>query len=71
VCPRTLGVVPKVAIDRALVDPASVDGWGQRRNPGVPFHAIFNPCRTCLTVRSASVAYHPVYNGLVWSASCR
>jgi hypothetical protein len=64
-------MVPRVILDRAVADPAGVDGWGQRRNPGVPFHVLYNPCRTCLTVRNPNVPFHPVYNALTWSASCR
>jgi hypothetical protein len=70
-CPRTVGLVPRVVVDRALADPSRVDGWGQRRNPGVPFDAVHNPCRTCLTIRNPGVPFHPVFNGLTWSASCR
>jgi hypothetical protein len=69
--PHIRGRVPAAAIADALANPDTVSGWGQRRNPGVPYHVLYNPCRTCLTLRNARIPYHPAFNGLIYSASCR
>jgi hypothetical protein len=68
VCPAALDA-PQADIDAALANPARYAGWGQRRNPGLP-PGPSNPLRECLTRRSPSAPYHPVWNSLVWRAGC-
>lgn len=60
---------PAAVIDAALADPASVSGWGLRRNPSAP-PGPMNPLRECLTLQRADAAYHPIYNGLTWRTGC-
>jgi hypothetical protein len=62
--------VPSAAVSYALANPDKIRGWGLLFNPAVPFHPLFNPYRTCLTLTNPGVPYAPVFNDLVFKAGC-
>jgi hypothetical protein len=62
--------VPQSVIDAAMANPQDVPGWNQLRNPNAPFHPVYNPYRTCLTLQNPNQAYHPVFNPVVFRAGC-
>jgi len=68
--PSISGKVPSAAVSYALANPAKVRGWGLLLNPAVPFHPLYNPHRTCLTLTNPGVPYAPVFNDLVFKAGC-
>lgn len=70
VCPRLSGRVPGAAISEAMANPASVNGWGQRCIPSQPAGPT-NGLRTHLGLQNESLAYHPLFNGLIWRCGCR
>lgn len=61
--------VPAAVLAAALQNPASINGWGQPRNPNQP-PGPFNPPRTCLTLLDPGKAWHPLFNPLVFKAGC-
>lgn len=63
------GRVPPAAINQAMADPSRVAGWGMPMNPNRPVGPD-NPLRTCLALRNPNQPYHPIFNGLVFKASC-
>jgi hypothetical protein len=69
VCPHLIGRVPRVAIDVALADPQRVFGWNMLCNPSVP-ESRFNQRRRQLSLSNIGLAYHPLYNGLVYRCGC-
>lgn len=69
-CPGLAARVPAAAISQAMNDPASVNGWGERCNPGQP-PGPWNGPRTRLTLHNSGVAFHPLYNSVEWSCGCR
>jgi hypothetical protein len=68
--PRVVGRVPVAAVNAALADPSRVRGWGVPRNRNLPWHPVFNPFRTCLSLRNPASPYHPLFNGLEFKAGC-
>lgn len=70
VCPRLASQAPRAAIDLAMANPASVNGWGQRCIPSQPAGPT-NGLRTQLGLQNASQVYHPLFNGLTWRCGCR
>jgi hypothetical protein len=69
VCDALQNRVPQAAINAALSDPDRFGSFGQPANPGLP-GGPFNPPRKLLSLRNAAVAYHPLFNPLVFKASC-
>lgn len=70
VCPNLEGKVPAAIVGAAVANPAAIFGWGMRCSPNLPESPTNGP-RRWLTLRSPSLAYHPVFNGVVWSCGCR
>ena len=61
--------VPPVVITDALANPDRISGWGELQSPGI-LPGPFNKMRTHLSLRSTGVAWHPMFNGLVYKAGC-
>lgn len=69
VCPEIRNRVPEAAIDAALNRPYRVPGFNQPHDPASP-PGPDNPRRTWLSIRNVQLPWHPLYNGLVFKASC-
>ena len=69
VCPQIMGRVPEQAINVALANPTSVNGYNLPQRPSLPVGPS-NPLRTWLTVLTLAKPYHPTANSLVYRASC-
>jgi hypothetical protein len=69
VCRDVVRQVPGVVIDHALANPARYNGWQMPLDPGKP-PSPANPLRECLSLRSNSSPYHPLYNSVLWRAGC-
>lgn len=69
VCAVVWRRVPPAVVAWALASPDLVSGWQQPRDPGKPMSPA-NPPRTCLSLRNANIAYHPVWNTVTWKADC-
>jgi hypothetical protein len=67
---RLAGRAPAAAIGAAMANPDTVLGWNQLLNPSAPAHPIYNPRRTCLTLRNLNAPYHPFFNSFVFKAGC-
>ena len=61
--------VPRAAVESALEDPMEVAGWNAPANPNRPV-SWTNPRRRLLTLHAPSKPFHPLYNTLVFKASC-
>lgn len=61
--------VPGVVVNDAVANPARYYGWLMLLDPGKP-PSPANPPRTCLTLRSVGLAYHPVWNKPEWRVGC-
>ncbi len=61
--------VPAVVIDDALANPERYYGWLYPLDPGKP-PSPANPPRTCLTLRTVALDYHPVWNKPQWRVGC-
>jgi len=68
-CPSLTNLVPAAVINAALSNPASVQGYNELQNPGVPA-SPWNVRRTSLSLRNPAIPFHPLYNGLVYKAGC-
>jgi hypothetical protein len=68
-CPGLDTLVPAPVIANALANPATIEGYCQLRNPGVP-PSPYNIFRQSLTLRNRGVPYNPVNNGVIFKAGC-
>ncbi len=69
VCPDVLRQVPRVVIHHALANPERYYGWRYLLDPGKP-PGPANPLRECLSLRSNSSPYHPLFNSVAWRVGC-
>ncbi len=69
VCRIVLERVPQSVIDDALAHPERYYGWRFPLDLGKP-PSPANPPRECLTLRSVSVDYHPLWNSPQWRVGC-
>jgi hypothetical protein len=69
VCDNIKNRVPAAAINAAVANPASVQGWGMLCNPSLP-PSVWNQPRSWLSMRNPGVPYNPLFNSLVWSCGC-
>ncbi len=69
VCQAIRNRVPSVVVAAALANPDRYQGWQELLDPGKPASPA-NPPRECLSLRSNSSPYHPLYNSVVWRAGC-
>lgn len=70
ICPGLVGRVPQAVIDAAVANPSGVGGYQQPRNPALPI-GPFNPPRECLSLQNKNVPFHPLFNSLIFRASCQ
>ncbi len=68
-CPSVSRYVPGVVIANALANPTTIQGWGQLCFPSQP-PSPYNVRRTWL-VLDRPVAFHPLYNSVVYECGCR
>jgi hypothetical protein len=69
VCPQIVNKVPAAIQQEALASPWKVYGYGQRLNPNVPYHPLWNPYKTWLTILDYGKPWNPC-NPIVWKAGC-
>jgi hypothetical protein len=69
VCPQIADRVPRADIEHAVAEPARIAGYNQLERPGLR-PGPYNRQRSHLTVRVLALPYHPIWNDLVYSASC-
>ncbi len=70
VCRQVTNGVPPAVIANALANPGRVLGWGRRLDPGKPAGPS-NPLRECLNLSNPGIAYHPLFNTVVYEVGCR
>ncbi len=68
-CPNVSRYVPAAVIANALANPTTIQGWGQLCFPSQP-PSPYNVRRTWL-VLDRPVAFHPLYNSVVYECGCR
>lgn len=68
-CPNVSRYVPAAVIANALANPTTIQGWGQLCFPSQP-PSPYNVRRTWL-VLDRPVAFHPLYNSVVFECGCR
>lgn len=68
ICPQTRGKVPDSVVQESVRGRNGLRGWGETQTPGLA--SRFNPWRKWISLRTADAPYHPIYNSLVWKASC-
>lgn len=69
VCPQVSKAIPQGVQDAAVAEPWRVYGYGQKANPNIPFHPLWNPYRTWLSLRDPRQPYS-VCNLPVWKSGC-
>jgi DNA-binding beta-propeller fold protein YncE len=69
VCRSVRERVPPVVIDDAVANPARYYGWLLPLDPGKP-PGPANPPRTCLSLHTVGLDYHPVWNKPEWRVGC-
>ncbi len=69
VCPNLDKLVPRAAIDAAVANPASVQGYDQLCNPNLPASPN-NPKRGRLGLQNPAGPYHPLFNSVVYKCGC-
>jgi len=69
VCRRTIREVPPAVIAEALLEPWKIPGFGELRNRNIPYHYLWNPLRTELSLLNPNVPYG-ICNPVVWKAGC-
>ena len=62
--------VPQAVLDQALANPERVSGYNQLERPSLP-PGPYNRRRSCLTLQNPNLPYHPLFNSLVFRASCQ
>jgi hypothetical protein len=69
VCPQVTGRIPQALEQMAVTEPWKFRGYGELRNPNVPYHPMFNTYRTWLSLENMNVPYHRC-NPVVWKSGC-
>lgn len=69
VCRIVRDRVPPDVVEHALANPTRVFGWRVLLDPGKPDQPP-NPRRACLDLQNRGIAYHPLFNGVLWRAGC-
>lgn len=69
VCPQLLKAIPQAVQDAAVAEPWRVYGFNQKSNPNIPFHPLWNPYRTWLSLRDPRQPYS-ICNTPLWKAGC-
>jgi hypothetical protein len=61
--------VPSAIQQQAIASPWTAYGYGMRLNPNVPYHPLWNPYRTSLTLLDYGKPWSPC-NPVVWKNGC-
>ncbi len=69
VCPQLLKAIPQSVQDAAVAEPWRVRGFNEKSNPNIPFHPLWNPYRTWLSLRDPRQPYS-ICNTPLWKAGC-
>ena len=69
VCPQLLKAIPQAVQDAALAEPWRVRGFNEKSNPNIPFHPLWNPYRTWLSLRDPRQPYS-ICNTPLWKSGC-
>jgi hypothetical protein len=69
VCPQMTTAPPQAIQQMAIAEPYKFRGYGELRNPNVPYHPLFNTYRTWLSLTNFSVPYSRC-NPAIWKAGC-
>jgi len=69
VCPQVKGTIPQHIQDLATTEPWRYYGFGELRNPNVPYHPLWNGYRTWLSLRDTNQPYSPC-NLPLWKSGC-
>jgi len=70
VCDATRDRVPGAVINGAVAAPQTVQGWDQLCFPNQPASPT-NFKRGWLNLQNPSLAFHPLFNSVVWRCGCR
>ena len=70
VCVYAQAVVPNPVLAAAVANPASVAGYDELCYPNRPTGPTFNVIRRFLGLENPNVAYHPMFNTVVWKCGC-
>ena len=69
VCPQVVNQIPQAIQDLAVQEPWRYNGYGERQNPSIPYHPIWNNYRTWLSLRDINQPYS-VCNYPVLKSGC-
>jgi hypothetical protein len=69
VCPQMASKIPAEVQQTALAQPWMVYGYNMRQNPNIPYHPLWNPYRSWLSLRDWVYPYGPC-NTVVWKSGC-
>ncbi len=69
VCPQVDAHIPQDIEDLALAEPWRISGYGELRNPSIPYHPLWNGYRTWLSLRDTAQPYSSC-NYPLWKAGC-
>ncbi|RIL08716.1 hypothetical protein DCC79_13090 [bacterium] len=69
VCPQVTKRIPQHIQDLATTEPWRYYGFGELRNPSVPYHPLFNTYRTWLSLRDTGQPYSAC-NLPLWKSGC-
>lgn len=69
VCPQVTKRIPQYIQDLATTEPWRYYGFGERRNPSVPYHPLWNTYRTWLSLRDTGQPYSAC-NLPMWKSGC-
>jgi hypothetical protein len=69
VCPQLTTTVPAALQQLALAEPWRFRGYGELRNPNVPYHPMWNTYRTWLSLENIGMPYSRC-NPVKWKAGC-
>jgi hypothetical protein len=69
VCPQVTNAIPQAVKDLAIAEPWRFLGYGEKRNPGIPYHPLWNTYRTWLSLRDTAQPYS-ICNYPLWKSGC-
>jgi hypothetical protein len=69
VCRQITGRIPPALEQMAVAEPWKFRGYGELRNPNVPYHPMYNTYRVWLSLQNMNVPYSRC-NPVVWKSGC-
>lgn len=69
VCPQVTKRIPQHIQDLATTEPWRYYGFGELRNPSIPYHPLWNTYRTWLSLRDTGQPYSAC-NLPLWKSGC-